>query len=96
MDEAKVIIDRLRSKVAGIAAAGERTKGDLEKRTAERDRALKRVEELEQKAAGLEERVRVLELAAGMKGASGSTRAARSRVNRLLREVDQCIALINR
>ena len=91
-----MIIDRLRGKVAGVVAQLGQAKNDLAKRTAERDRALKRAEESEHRAVGLEERVRVLELAAGMKGASGSTRAARNRVNRLLREVDRCIALINR
>ncbi len=96
MDEAKRIINRLREKVAAIAAAHEHVKNDLLKRTAERDRALKRLEETERRAAALEERVRVLELTAGLKGSAGSTRAARNRVGLLLREVDRCIALMNR
>ena len=91
-----MIIDRLRARVASIVAANGRLKGDLEKRTAERDKALKEKEEWERKAATLEERIRVLELAGGMKGMTGSSRAARDRVNRLLREVDKCIALMNR
>ena len=91
-----MIIDRLRGRVASILSANERLKGDLAKRTAERDKALKRTEDLERKAAELEERVRVLELAEGMKGLSGGSREARNRVNRLLREVDKCIALMNR
>ena len=96
MEEAKVIIDRLRARTAAILAAGERLKGDLEKRTAERDKASGEKEKWERKAAELEERIRVLELAGGMKGMSGGSKAARDRVNRLLREVDKCIALINR
>ncbi len=96
MDEAKIIIDRLRKRVAEIVAQNGRLGENLDKRTAERDRALVRVKELERQAGELEERVRVLELAEGMKGAAGSTGAARLRVGRLLREVDQCIALMNR
>jgi len=96
MDEAKVIIDRLRARVVAILAATERVKGDLEKRTAERDKALKEKGDLERKVADLEERVRVLELTGGMKGVAGGSKAARNRVNRLLREVDKCIALMNR
>jgi len=38
----------------------------------------------------------VLELKEGMESVSGSSKAARERVNRLLREVDQCLALMNR
>ena len=91
-----MIIDRLRARVVAILAAGERVKGDLAKRTAERDKALKERDKWEHKAIELEERVRVLELAGGMKGVSGGSRAARDRVNRLLREVDKCIALMNR
>ncbi|MDL2230708.1 hypothetical protein LJB87_02845, partial [Alistipes sp. OttesenSCG-928-L06] len=96
MEEAKVIIDRLRARVAAILGAMERVKGDLAKRTAERDKALKQKEDLERKVAELEDRVRVLELTAGMKGVSGGSKAAKERVNRLLREVDKCIALMNR
>lgn len=96
MDEAKVIIDRLRARVMSILSAHERLKNDLEKRTAERDKALEEREKLERKAAELEERIRVLELTGGMKGITGGNKAARDRVNRLLREVDKCIALMNR
>ncbi len=96
MNEARIIIDRLRERVAEIVARNGKLEENLDKRTAERDRALVRMKESEQRAAELEERVRVLELAAGIKGAAGSTRAARVRVGRLLREVDQCIALMNR
>jgi hypothetical protein len=96
MDEAKVIIDRLRTRMAAIVGARTRMEVDLKKRTAERDKALQRVAELEQKASALAERVRVLELAGGMKEAAGSTKAARLRVNGLLREVDRCIALMNK
>ena len=91
-----MIIDRLRARVVAILAAGERVKNDLAKRTVERDKALNERDKWEHKAIELEERVRVLELAGGMKGVSGGSRAARDRVNRLLREVDKCIALMNR
>ncbi|MDR0954489.1 MAG: hypothetical protein LBM20_03805 [Rikenellaceae bacterium] len=96
MDDPKIIIDRLRGRVSSIVSAVDQLKADLQKRTAERDRALKKVEDLEQKAAELEQRVRVLELTRGMEGNSSGSKEARNRVNRLLREVDKCIALMNR
>lgn len=96
MDEARIIIDRLRARVAGILAAGERVKSDLLKTSAERDRLLRDKEALERKVAELEHRVRVLELSKGVLSVSGGTKSARDRVNKLLREVDKCIALMNR
>jgi hypothetical protein len=96
MDEAKVIIDRLRTRVAAIATAIGRMQTDLEKRTAERDKVLREKRDLEDKVTALSERIRVLELTGGMTGAAGGSKAARVRVNRLLREVDRCIALMNR
>lgn len=91
-----MIIDRLRARVAAIMASHQQLKSERDKRTAERDKALLEKREMEGKVARLENRVRVLELTAGMQGVSGGSRAARERVNRLLREVDKCIALMNR
>lgn len=96
MDEAKVIIDRLRTRVAGILAAGERTSEDLRKTTAEKIKLQQEKNELERKVAELEHRVRVLELSGGISTVSGGAKSARDRVNKLLREVDKCIALMNR
>lgn len=90
------MIDRLRARVVALVGAYERVKGDLEKRTAERDKLLAEREEAERKVAALEQRIQVLELAEGMEGVSGGSKAARERVNKLLREVDRCLALMNR
>lgn len=43
----------------------------------------------------LEQRLHVLELKEGL-GSGGNDKAAIARVNRLMREVDRCIALLNR
>lgn len=90
------MIDRLRTRVAALMGVHERVKGDLAKRTAERDKLLAEREELERKVAAQEQRIRVLELAEGMGSMSGGTKAARERVNKLLREVDRCLTLMNR
>lgn len=96
MDEARRMIDRLRTRVAALVGAHERTRADLERRTAERDRLLVERAESEGRIAALEQRVQVLELAGAVEGVSGGSKAARDRVNRLLREVDRCLALMNR
>ena len=53
-------------------------------------------EALKGKIAELERRVNVLELRDGLSGGGSDTKRAQARVNRLMREVDQCIALLNR
>ena len=58
-----------------------------------RELALRR--ELKQTVAELERRIGVLELKEGLTGGTDSRRA-QARINRLMREIDRCIALMNR
>lgn len=51
--------------------------------------------ELRQNAAALQKRIGVLELERGLVG-QGETKRAQARINRLMREIDKCIALINK
>ena len=48
------------------------------------------------KIAELEKRIGVLEISGGMTGAGRNTKLARQRVNLLMREIDRCIALMNK
>ena len=56
---------------------------------------------LEKRAAETEirqlgRRIETLETAAGLMGNRGDSRIARLRVNKLLREIDKCLALMNK
>ena len=51
--------------------------------------------ELRRNAAALQKRIGVLELERGLVG-QGETKRAQARINRLMREIDKCIALINK
>ncbi|MDR2936671.1 MAG: hypothetical protein LBU80_04945 [Rikenellaceae bacterium] len=95
MDEARAIIERLRTKVAEKVAERNHAVADREKSDAARKKLTREKEALEARVLELQERVRVLELTRGMVGVSGDAEAARKRVNRLIREVDKCIALMN-
>ena len=48
------------------------------------------------KLLALEKQVQTLETARAFAGSKADNRAARLRVNRLIREIDNCIALMNR
>jgi len=52
--------------------------------------------ELNERIASLEERIKFLELKQGFGADEAAQRRARSRVNRLIKEVDRCIAMINK
>lgn len=44
----------------------------------------------------LEKRINVLELGESLSGSVADTKQAKARINRLMREIDRCIALINK
>ena len=52
--------------------------------------------ERDKKIASLEAKIKVQELSQGLADATGSTKAARHAIKKILREIDNCIALINR
>ena len=80
MDDNKAIIDSLKKKVSRIIEDNRRLRSEVRELTAER--------------AG--RRIKTLETAAGLMGNRGDSRIARLRVNKLLREIDKCLALMNK
>lgn len=86
----------LRSKVEGIIADNRKLRDAVAKLTTERDKVKGQKREAEEKIALLEKRVHVLEMAESFAGNGVDNRVAKLRINKLLREIDQCIALMNR
>ena len=62
----------------------------------QRDKLKGENRDMASRIAQMEKRIAVLELRESMTGESEDTKIARARVNRLMREVDKCIALLNR
>lgn len=89
-------IDTLREKVQRLIDDNRSLRAELGKVTAEREKIARQKRKTEEKNMELEKRVRVLETANALSGSRSDTRAARQRVNKLLREIDSCIALMNR
>jgi FtsZ-binding cell division protein ZapB len=50
---------------------------------------------LKQTVAALEKRIKVLELGGSFAGGDGDKKQAKARINRLVREIDRCIAMMN-
>ena len=96
MDEVHEIIAGLRKRIDGIVAEQARMSGVLVEAEAERDRLLSEKSSLEHENAGLKDKIKALELSKAMENVSGGSKGARDRVNKLLREVDKCIALMNK
>lgn len=89
-------IETLRDKVQQLIDNNRSLRAELKKLAAERDQVTLQRRQAEEKIQELEKRIRVLETASALAGPDSNTRAARQRVNKLLREIDSCIALMNR
>ena len=63
---------------------------------AQRDKLQAQNRELTNRLAEAERRISSLELSEGLAGNSADRKQAKARVNRLMREIDRCIALLNK
>ena len=88
MDDNKAIIDSLKKKVS--------LRSEVRELTAERDTVILEKRAAETEIRQLGRRIETLETAAGLMGNRGDSRIARLRVNKLLREIDKCLALMNK
>lgn len=90
------VIDGIKVKVDRLVEDNRRLRDEAAKLVAQRDKLKASNRDLEQQIAKLESRIGVLELREGMGGNPEDNKIARARVNRLMREVDKCIALLNK
>ncbi len=90
------LINSLRDKVGQVIADNRRLREKTGKMAAEIERLKAERTQLQQQLSQAEHRVTVLELAGSMGGGAQQNKLAKARVNRLMREVDKCIALINK
>ena len=88
------VVKSVKEKVGALIADNRKLRQELRKTTEQKEKLKAGNDELTAKIARLEKRIAVLELKEGMT-ATGDNKLARARVNRLMREVDKCIALLN-
>ena len=92
----KSIIEGIESKVARLIEQHDRLKKQAAELQAERDKLVAKNWELTNKLAEAERRITTLELSEGLAGNTADKKQAKARVNRLMREIDRCIALLNK
>lgn len=90
------VIEALAEKVGRLIEENERLVKENAVLSEKRDRLTVENRELKEKIAGLEKRIGVLELGNGLIGNSVDRKRAQARINQLMREIDRCIALMNR
>jgi hypothetical protein len=93
------IIGSIEKKVARLIADNRRLRDERNKLAVAKERLRGENRQLTERLAEAERTVAILELREGFAGETvdrTSTRAARARVNRLMREVDRCLALLNK
>ncbi len=90
------VIQNLKEKVGVIIADNQRLRNEISKLKSEKERLSLKNNQAEAKISELEKRINTLETAGSFLGTKADNRAARLRINRLLREIDSCIAMLNR
>lgn len=90
-----MVIEEIKRKIAQLIEQNSSLKADNALYEAERRRFLDENKEQLQKIALLEQKIKTLELTGGLIAAAGSAKLAKGKVNKILREIDACIALMS-
>lgn len=92
----KSVIENIEARVRQLIGEHRRLRGLCSELTAERDSLRAENRSLAERLRELDAEVARMQLAEGLAGGSTNRDKARARVNRLMREVDKCIALLER
>lgn len=68
----------------------------ITKKEEENRRLISEIDKMRKRAEELERKIEVLNMAKSMSSPGGETHDARIKINRLVREIDSCIALLNK
>ena len=93
---AEVIIENIRRKVERLMEENRSLSASYRKVCAQRDRLKEENRSLKERLAEMQRRINTLELAEGLQGGASDKKIAKAHINRLMREVDKCIALIGK
>jgi predicted nucleic acid-binding Zn-ribbon protein len=90
------VIGSIREKVRLLIADNRKLRGEVQHSLQQHDKLRGENRALKEELAKAEKRIAKLELQEGLASGGGDKKAARARVNRLIREVDKCVALLNK
>lgn len=95
MSDIALTADKLRSKIEKLVHLHTSLEAENAKLSHERQVLLRTIEEQKQAISSLEEQNRLVRLAKQLPGEKGNL-DLKLRINELVREIDKCIALLNR
>jgi len=92
----KATIQRLYSKMESLIAKYEAVNEQYQLSLNQIEELSKQIELHEQAIKQLEEKNKILKLSTSIQSEQGDNKAARKKINELVREIDKCIALLNK
>lgn len=92
----KATIDRLYKKLELLVSAHQQTRDELNRSTQKVAELNKQLDLQNSSIHQLEEKNKVLKLSSFIQNDSGDNKAAKQKINELVREIDKCIALLNK
>lgn len=94
-NDGKYTVHELKSRVKKLMELHEAYKAENVQLHDENERLKKELQQKEEDLAGCREKLSNMELAKGL-ASSESTHDAKIKINRIVREIDRCIALLNK
>ena len=94
-NDGKNTVHELRSRVNTLIELHETAKNQIVRLEDENQQLKKELNQKEEELAGCREKLSTMELAKGIASAE-STHDAKIKINRIVREIDKCIALLNK
>jgi predicted nucleic acid-binding Zn-ribbon protein len=92
----KATIERLHNKLESLLVNYQQLKEELNASTERVDDLSKRLEVQNQTIQQLNDKNKVLKLSSSIQDEQGDNKAAKQKINELVREIDKCIALLNK
>lgn len=93
---AEVIIENIRRKVERLMDDNRNMSASYRKACTQRDKFKEENRQLKERMADMQRRINALELAESFQGGGSDKKIAKAHINRLMREVDRCIALLGK
>ena len=92
----KATIERLHNKLESLLANYQHVKEELNVSSQKVDELSKKLEVQNNTIQQLNEKNKVLKLSSSIQAEHGDNKAAKQKINELVREIDKCIALLNK
>ena len=92
----KATIERLHNKLESLVANYQQLNEELKASNQKVDFLSKQLDEHNQTIQQLNEKNKVLKLSSSIQGEQGDNKEAKQKINELVREIDKCIALLNK